>query len=122
MKFFFSWRLGSIPTSFLHTINIEASFLKKFFYLYLLFMTETERGRDTGRGRSRLHARSLMWDSILGLQDHTLGQRYTKPLSHQGCPGKIFLTKLNKISTKILKLLHGQGYHLKLKIKKNNKK
>ena len=33
-----------------------------------------ERGRDTGRGRSRLHARSLMWDSIRGLQDHALGQ------------------------------------------------
>ncbi|CAD7673553.1 unnamed protein product [Nyctereutes procyonoides] len=32
-----------------------------------------KRGRDTGRGRSRLHAGSLMWDSIPGLQDHTLG-------------------------------------------------
>ena len=36
---------------------------------------ERERGRDTGRGRSRLHAGSPMWDSILGLQDHALGQR-----------------------------------------------
>ena len=34
---------------------------------------ERERGKDTGRGRSRPHAGSLMWDSILGLQDHTLG-------------------------------------------------
>ena len=34
-----------------------------------------ERGRDTGRGRSRLHAGSLMWDSIPGLQDRALGQR-----------------------------------------------
>ena len=25
---------------------------------------EKERGRDTGGGRSRLHAGSLMWDSI----------------------------------------------------------
>ena len=32
-----------------------------------------ERGRDTGRGRSRLHAGGLMWDLILGLQDHALG-------------------------------------------------
>ena len=31
------------------------------------------RGRDTGRGRSRLYAGILMWDSIPGLQDHTLG-------------------------------------------------
>ena len=31
-------------------------------------MIERERGRDTGGGRSRLHAESLMWDSIRGLQ------------------------------------------------------
>ena len=29
---------------------------------------EKERGRDTGRERSRLYAGSPMWDSILGLQ------------------------------------------------------
>ena len=37
--------------------------------------TERERGRDTGRERSRLHTGSLMWDSIPGLQDHTLSQK-----------------------------------------------
>ena len=37
--------------------------------------THRERGRDTGRGRSRLHAGSPMWDSIPGLQDRALGQR-----------------------------------------------
>ena len=37
--------------------------------------TVRERGRDTGRGRSRLHAGSPMWDSIPGLQDRALGQR-----------------------------------------------
>ena len=36
---------------------------------------EREIGRDTGRGRSRLHAGSPTWDLVLGLQDHTLGQR-----------------------------------------------
>ena len=36
---------------------------------------ERERGRDTGRGRSRLHAGGPTWDSILGLQDHALGRR-----------------------------------------------
>ena len=41
-------------------------FNKDFIYL---FMRATERGRDTGRERSRLHAGSLMWDSIPGLQD-----------------------------------------------------
>ena len=34
---------------------------------------ETERGRDTGRGRSRLHAGSLTRDLIPGLQDCALG-------------------------------------------------
>ena len=43
--------------------------------IYLFIEAERERGRDTGRGRSRLHARSPMWDSILGLQDHTPGWR-----------------------------------------------
>ena len=38
-------------------------------------MIDIERGRDTGRGRSRLHARSPTPDSIAGLQDHALGQR-----------------------------------------------
>ena len=37
--------------------------------------TERQSGRDTGRGRSRLPVGSLMWDSILGLQDHALGWR-----------------------------------------------
>ena len=36
---------------------------------------ERERGRDTGGGRSRLHARSPTLDSIPGLQDRALGQR-----------------------------------------------
>ena len=40
-----------------------------------MIVTERERGRDTGRGRSRLHAGSPMWDSIPGLQDRALGQR-----------------------------------------------
>ena len=43
--------------------------------LFIFFMRDTEReaGRDIGRRRSRLHTGSLMWDLILGLQDHTLG-------------------------------------------------
>ena len=36
---------------------------------------ERERGRDIGRGRSRLCAGSPMWDSIPGLQEDTLGPR-----------------------------------------------
>ena len=51
-------------------------FFKDFIYLFMIVThRERERGRDTGRGRSRLHAGSPTWDSILGLQDHALGQR-----------------------------------------------
>ena len=45
-----------------------------FLRFYLVIHRHTERGRDTGRGRSRLHGRSLMWNLILGLWDHTLCQ------------------------------------------------
>ena len=53
--------------------------------------TERERGRDTGRGRSRLHAGSPMWDSILGLDPGTPGscpgpKAGAKLLSHPGIP------------------------------------
>ena len=51
---------------------IEYYFFK---YCIYLFMRDRERGRDTGRGRSRLHAGSPMGEWIPGLQDHALGQR-----------------------------------------------
>ena len=45
-----------------------------FFLRFYLFIHERhrERGRDTGRRRSRLHAGSPTRDSIPGLQDHDL--------------------------------------------------
>ena len=46
-------------------------------------MTERERGRDTGRGRSRLHVGSPTWDSIPGLQDHTC-LLYTSDAADEG--------------------------------------
>ena len=52
-------------------------------------MRDRERveGRDTGRvWKSRLHAGSLIQDSILGLQDHALGRRQALLLSHPGIP------------------------------------
>ena len=50
-----------------------------FFYEFIyLFMRDTEREAETGRRRrSRPHARSLMWDSILDIQDQALSQRQT---------------------------------------------
>ena len=48
---------------------------------------ERERGRDTGRGRGRLHAGSPTGNSILGLQDQAPGPKAgAKPLSHPGIP------------------------------------
>ena len=52
--------------------NKNENSFKDFIYF---FMRDTgrERGRDIGRRRSRLHAGSLMWDSIL--EPLALGQR-----------------------------------------------
>ena len=56
-------------------IIIMATFLKK--KIYYFFIYDRQRGRDTGGGRSRLHAGSLMQDSIRQPQDCTLGQSQT---------------------------------------------
>ena len=61
-------------------MNNNAPFSKDFIYFFLRDWEkerERERGRDrhTGRGRNTLHAGSLMWDLIPGLQDHALGPR-----------------------------------------------
>ena len=47
------------------------------FFFKDVFIHETQRGRDTGRGRSRLPARSPMWDSIPGPREHDLSWRQT---------------------------------------------
>ena len=49
-------------------------------------MIEREKDRDTGGGRSRLHAGSPTWDSIPGLQDRTLGQRQVPNREPPGDP------------------------------------
>uniref|UniRef100_A0A8C0KR81 ADP ribosylation factor 1 n=1 Tax=Canis lupus dingo TaxID=286419 RepID=A0A8C0KR81_CANLU len=41
------------------------------------FNKHRERGRDIGRGRSRLPTGSPMWGSIPGPRDHNLSQRQT---------------------------------------------
>ena len=48
-------------------------------------MRDTERGRDTGRGRSRLPARSLRWDFI-PVGSHTESKADAQPLSHPDIP------------------------------------
>ena len=65
-----------------------------FKYFIYLFMRDTERGRDTGRGRrSRRPAGSLMQDSIPGPWDHALtkgGRSTTEP---PRCPNFSFFLK-----------------------------
>ena len=52
-------------------LNKSVFFKKKKF----IYERDRERGRDTGRGRSRLPVGSLMWDSILGPRGHDLSGR-----------------------------------------------
>ena len=52
-------------------------FIFKDLFFLLMIDTQRERGRDTGRGRSRLHAGTPMWHSITGLWDHALSQKQT---------------------------------------------
>ena len=68
-------------------------------------MRDTERGRDTGRGKSSLPTVSLMWDLIPGPWDHDLSQMQTlKPLSHPRIPKHITSNYVSeiKLSVKII--------------------
>ena len=66
-------------------------FFSQRFYLFI-HERHTEKGRDTGRGKSRLPVGSPMWDSIPGLWDQDLSRRQdAQPLSHPGVP--LFLLK-----------------------------
>ena len=51
-------------------------FLKDFIYLFMRNTereAETQPEREVERERSRLHAGSLMWDTIPVIQDHAQG-------------------------------------------------
>ena len=69
-----------------HLINsLECTpFFKDFIYL---FMRYRERGRDIGRGRSRLHTGNLMWNSIPDPELHAEPKVDAQRLSHPGVPG-----------------------------------
>ena len=77
-------------------VGDEVNFFFIFKILFLrfiyLFTRDTETGRDTGRGRSRLHAGS----PYVGLDPRTPGSRPgpkagAKPLSQPGIPSSCFL-------------------------------
>ena len=63
--------------------------------------TERERGRDAGRGRSRLPAGSSTWDLIPGSQGHALGWRQS--LNHWASQAS-FSSFLNVGNTIIISL------------------
>ena len=64
-----------------------------------MIVTHRERERDIGRDRSRLHAGSLTWDSIPGLQDRALGQR--QALNH--CATQRSLDLLSRYASEVRK-------------------
>ena len=53
-------------------------------------MRDTKRSRDVGRGRSRLHAGSLIWDSIPDPGSRPEPKADTQLLSHPGVPDTPF--------------------------------
>ena len=77
---------GSIILRHIHVNDLLKYFLTKcfcylisqvtfFFKILSIHERHTKKGRDIGRGRSRLPPGSLVWNSILGLRDHDLSQR-----------------------------------------------
>ena len=66
-------------------------FFKDFIYL---LMRDTERGRDTGRGRSRLHAGS---PTRTRSRITPLAEGSAKPLNHLGCP-YIFILMMGNLN------------------------
>ena len=69
--------------------------------------TERARGRDTGRGRSRLHAGSPMRDSIPGPEP----KAGAKPLSHPGIP---VLVESSEVETQPNQGIWGRGLETRL--------
>ena len=69
---------GKYPQSISQQLHWYSKYVNKLLFLrFYLFIHErhTEReGRDRGRGRSKFHVGSPMWDSIPGLRDHALNQ------------------------------------------------
>ena len=76
------------PSVMGHIFLLRESFI--FFLRFYLFIHKRHREReaDTGRGRRRLHAESLMRDSIPGpLGSCPEPKADAQPLSHPGAPG-----------------------------------
>ena len=77
--------------------------LMLFYFLKILFIYswKTQRGRDTGTGRNRLHAGSLTWDSRIA----PWAEGGAKPLSHLGCLILMLSWKLLQLTLALTKPL-----------------
>ena len=75
-----------------HHCHHSTKFFCFVLFIKILFIHErhTERGRDLGRGRSRLPIGSLMWDSIPGIM--TEPKADVQPLKPSRCPSSRFFT------------------------------
>ena len=60
-------------------------------------MRDTERGRDTGIRRSRLHAESPMWDSIPQPGSHPEPKAVAQSLNHPGVPKLVDVNWISSI-------------------------
>ena len=90
-------------------IGVHFIFFIFLFFIFFIYDSHRERKRERQRHRQREKqapcTRSPIWDSILGLQDHALGQRQAlNRCATQGSQQPLFLSLLSilcriKIST-----------------------
>ena len=77
-------------------LPFEVFFILRFYLFIHERMTERERGRDTGRGRSRLLEGKLMWDWIPGPQGQALSPKQlstSEPPRHPSLLKILLLTR-----------------------------
>ena len=86
------------------TIDDPVVFILFFEDFIYLFMRDTERGRDTVRGRSRLSAGGPMQDLIPGPRDHDLSPRQT--LNHWATQVSLAVFILNSVCFRHSQCLH----------------
>ena len=104
------WILEYLLFTFLNVRNIyfilkykqKEGILGVFLKILFIYSSETHRGSDIGRGKSRLHAGSLMWVSVPGPQDHDLSRRQMLNHCATQVPWKeYFLTRKQKLKIRI---------------------
>ena len=96
VKYFISSFQKAVINSTFQDSFQPCAFLKKILFIYS-WETHIEKGRDTGRGRSRLPAKSQMRDSIPGPRNLKL-KADAQPLSHPGIPKHVlYLNTIQQI-------------------------